>query len=230
MSDTDQLSAELRELRDRSAEVPVSAPPRLEAITATGRRLRRRRWFALGGASVVGATAATALALGLVNAAGPAPSTMRTADPTTIRAAAPAKIRTAAFTIYGNRDGTVTLIIDPAELFEANALQKDLAKFGIPALVTTDKICTSDPEPAGLAQVETYDPGSPSDPATITIDPSAIPAGSELSFGTIGLKDDVRASYSSLIDPNAYTCTTNPPTDADPHPVRGGFIKLDPAH
>jgi hypothetical protein len=57
----------------------------------------------------------------------------------------------------------------------------------------------------------------------------AIPAGSELSFGTLDLKDDVQASYSSLIDPNAYTCTTNLPTDAAPHSARGGFIRLDPS-
>jgi hypothetical protein len=92
------------------------------------------------------------------------------------------------------------------------------------------RACSSDPAPAGLSQVGSYDPGTLSDDATITIDPSAIPTGIELSFGILDLRDDVQASYFSLIDPSAHTCTSTPPNDADAHRARGGFIRLDPTN
>lgn len=225
MSDTDELTAELRELRDYSAEVPVPAAPRLEAITAKGRRLQRRRRIAVTGLAVACAAAATAVVLNLANVP------RSTHAPASIGKKAPARIQTAGFTLVSNSDGTVTLTIRPVELFEPATLQNDLAQYDIPALVTIGKICSSDPAPAGLSQVESYDPGTPTVDATITIDPSAIPAGSELSFGTLDLRDNVQASYSSLIDPNAYTCTDTPPIDApDIHPARGGFIRLGPTN
>jgi hypothetical protein len=224
MSDTDELSAELRELRDYTAEVAVPAAPRLEAITAKGRRLQRRRRIAVTGLAVACAIAATALVLTLASVP------RRAHTPASIGKTAPAKIHTAAFTLVSNSDGTVTLTINPVELFEPATLQNDLGQYGIPALVTIGKICSSDPAPAGLSQVESFDPGTPSVDATITIDPSAIPTGSELSFGILDLRDDVQASYFSLIDPSAYTCTSTPPNDADAHRARGGFVRLDPTN
>jgi hypothetical protein len=226
MSDNDEMTV-TAELRDRVAGLAGSAPPPLEAITARGRARRRHRRLALAGLCVAGTTAATALAFdltGVPGVAGPA------AAPATIRAAAPAMIRTAAFTIVGNHDGTVTLTINPLELFDSTALESDLAQYGIPALVTTDELCTSDPAPADISQVESYDPGAPGDDATITIDPTAMPAGSELSFGTVGVNGGAQASYSSLIDPNAYTCTSTPPTDDQQHPAREGFFALAPGN
>ena len=224
MSDTDELTAELRELRDYSAEVAVPAAPRLDSITAKGRRLQRRRRIAVTGLAVACAGVATAVVLNLASVPQPARS------PASIGKKAPARIQTGAFTLVSNSDGTVTLTIHPVELFEPATLQNDLKEYGIPALVTIGKICSSDPAPAGLSQVESFDPGTPSVDATLTIDPSAIPAGSELSFGTLDLRDDVQASYFSLIDPSAYTCTDTPPTDGDAHPARGGFIRLGPTN
>lgn len=220
MSDTDELSAELRDLRDRSATVPVPAPPRLEAITARGRRHRRARRLALAGLSVTGATAATALGLALIEAPAPtpAPPAMRSAAPTA-RHSVPARIRTAAYTIVAKADGTIALTIDPRELFDPTSLHDDLARYGIPALVTTDTVCSSDPAPGDISQVESFSPGPPGTDGTITIDPAALPAGSELSFGTVQLKGGVLASYSALIDPSAYTCTRTPPTTPKTTPL-----------
>jgi len=231
MPDTDELSAELRELRDAATLLAVPAPRRIETITAHGRRFQRRRRFAVAGASVAGATAAAALTANLVGGAVPAaaPSAGNETGPLTHRSL-PARIQTAAFTLVSNDDGTVTLTINPYELFEPTTLENDLAKYGIPALVTPGKVCSSDPAPPGISQVESWDPGSPTVEATITIDPSAMPAGSELSFGTLDLKDDVQASYSSLIDPNAYTCSTDVPTDDQRQPAREGVIRLNPSH
>lgn len=229
MSDIDELSPELRALRDWSAELAVPAPPHIGAITAKGRRLRRRRRFAAAGVSVGCAAAATALTFSLIGVAGsPANVGSKPVGRSGNQSGLPARIQTAAFTLVSNDDGTVTLTIHPDELFEPSALESDLAQYGIAALVTPGRICSSDPSPAGLDQVESWDPGSPTVDATITIDPSAIPVGTELSFGTLDLKEGVQASYSSLIDPSSYTCTTTLPTDAD-HSAREGVIRLDPS-
>ena len=157
MSDNDQMT-DTAELRDRVAGLAGSVPPPLEAITARGRARRRHRRFALAGLCVAGATAATALAFDLTGVAGPAGPT---AAPATIRAAAPAMIRTVAFTIVGNHDGTVTLTINPLELFDPTALEDDLAQYDIPALVTIDKMCTSDPAPADISEVDRTTPVRP---------------------------------------------------------------------
>ena len=230
MSDIDELSPELRALRDWSGELAVPAPPHIGAITTKGRRLLRRRRFAVAGVSVGCAAAATALTFSLIGVAGPA-ATSRVSTPVGRsggnQSGLPARIQTAAFTLVSNDDGTVTLTIHPDELFEPGALESDLAQYGIAALVTPGRICSSDPSPAGLDQVESWDPGSPTVDATITIDPSAIPVGTELSFGTLDLKEGVQASYSSLIDPSAYTCTTTLPAGADHS--REGVIRLDPS-
>jgi hypothetical protein len=227
MSDIDELSTELRELRDATATVSVPAPPQLAAIAAQGRRFRRRRRVAVAGTSLACATAGTALALNLINGAGPSP----VSDPAPAPGSeVPARIHTAAFTLVSNQDGTVSLTIDPSELFEPSVLENDLARYGIPALVTVGTVCTSDPAPAGLSEVESFEPGGPGENGTITIDPSALPAGSEVSFGTLDLKGDVRASYSSLIDANSYTCAETPPNDAEPHPARQAYIRLGPSN
>ena len=231
MPDIDELSPELRQLRDSATQLSVPAAPGLDAITALGRTRRRRRRLAATGVSLACAAAAAALTVEVVGGAAPgtAPTAGTQTGPVTHRSV-PAKIQTAAFTLVSNDDGTVTLTINPYELFEPTTLENDLARYGIPALVTPGKICSSDPAPAGISQVESWDPGSPTVEATITIDPSAMPAGSELSFGTLDLKDGVQASYSSLIDPNAYSCTTQVPTDDNAQHGREGVIRLSPTH
>jgi hypothetical protein len=232
MSDTDHLTAspELRELRDRLIRVDVPAPPPVEAITARGRARRRHRLFTLAGVSVTAAAVTTALTFGLTGVSGPGPTAPPDASARAVLPP-PAKIRTAAFTIVGNRDGTVTLTFNPLELFDATALENDLAQFDIPAMVTPGRFCSSDPAPGDLSQVVSYHQGAQSGgDATIVIDPTAMPAGSKLSFGILPLKGDVQASYSALVDASNYTCTDTPPTDADPHPARFGMYRAGPSH
>ncbi len=231
MSDADEVTIS-PEVRDRLTGLVGSAPPPVEAILVRGRARRRHRRLGLAGLCVAGTSAVTALAVGpvgLVGVAGP-PSTSATTRSTSTGGAsnAPTQIRTAAYSIVSNHDGTVTLTINPLELFDPTALETDLAKFDIPALVTTDKVCTSDPAPADISQVESYDPGAPGDDASITIDPTAMPAGTEITFGTVDLSGGVQVSYSSLIDASAYTCTTSPPNDAQQHAAREGFFTLTP--
>jgi hypothetical protein len=205
MSDFDQLtdSAELRELRDSLSGLDLPGPPRLESITARGRAHRQRRLSRAGRLSVGGVVAGTALAVGLTVAHGPT--------------AKLGTIRTAAYTLKHNANGTDTLTLNPGELLNPSQLQSDLARYGIPAMVTSGSYCTSDPAPAGFSQVATgpgpgtWQAGSGTQP-TMTIDPSAMPTGTELSVGDFQLPTGEQQADMDLISSSSYTCTSTPPT------------------
>ena len=199
MSDNEVLRAAAASL----SAIPVASPPEVEAIMAGGRARRRRRLSAVAGVSVA-AAAGTALALGLTGVLGPA----RT----------PGTIRATSFTLVSNSDGTATLTINSKELLDPAALQSDLAQYGIPATVTSGSFCSSDPAPAGFSQVVPGQPagsgtGTPQSGVqpTITIDPSAMPAGAELSVGYFQLSSGEQQADVVLIDTSSYTCTSTPP-------------------
>jgi hypothetical protein len=210
----------LRAASDSLSAIPVASPPDVEAIIARGRARRRHRLSAVAGVSVA-AGVGTALALGLTGVLGPA----RT----------PGTIQTAAFTLVSNSDGTATLTINPKELLDPAALQSDLAQYGIPAKVTSGSFCSSDPHPDGFSQVVSsypagegsYSPQSGVQP-TITIDPSAMPAGAELSVGYFQLSSGEYAGSQQadvvLIDTSSDTCTSAPP---DPNAPPAGYSQSD---
>ena len=220
MPDNDQLSdcAPLSELRDSMSAVTIPGPPQLATITAKGVARRRHRRSAVAGLSLAGAAAGAALVLGLTGAFSSAPP------------AGTGTIRTAAFTIVGHADGTATLTIDPKVLFEPSTLQSDLAEYGIQAIVSTGSFCTSDPTPAGFSQVVVFPPFSddqgtqPSQDRTITINPAAMPAGTELSFGTFQQARAVETAI-TLVTTGSNTCTTAAPTTLPP----GGALLYYPA-
>ncbi len=219
MSGNNQMTdpADLRELRDSLSGVAMPGRPQLETITTRGRAHRRRRLSAVAGLSVAGAAAGTALALGLTGVLGPA----RT----------PGTIRTASFTLVSNANGTATLTINPKELLDPAALQSDLAQDGIPAKVTSGSFCSSSPVPAGFSQVVSFHPAGPGTwtpqsgvQLTITIDPSAMPAGAELSVGYFRLPSGEQQADVVLIDSNSSTCTSTPP---DPNGPPAGYGQSD---
>ena len=193
----------LRAASDFLSAIPMANPPDVEAIMARGRARRQHRLSAVAGLSVA-AAAGTALVLGLTGVLGPA----RTSG----------TIRTASFTLVSNPNGTATLAISPKELLDPAALQSDLAKYGIPAKVTTGSFCSSDPAPAGFSQVVSSHPAGPATatphngvPPTITIDPAAMPAGTELSVGDFQLTSGEQQAGFVLIDTSSYTCSSTPP-------------------
>jgi hypothetical protein len=196
--------------RIRGADVATAA---LAAGLDEGPRplTRKGRRAAVAGLFVTGAVAGTALTLGLFGVLGRAPVHG------SIPASAPGAIRTPSYTLVSNTTGTVTLTINPKELFDAAALQGDLARYGIPAKVTTGSFCSSDPQPAGFLQVVSGQPdrdwtaqaGTGAQP-TITFDPSAIPAGAELSFGNFQLDSGEQQADIALIDSSADSCSGNP--------------------
>jgi len=193
----------LRAASDSLSAIPMASPPDVEAIMARGRARRRHRLSAVAGLSVA-AAAGTALVLGLIGVPGPA----RTSG----------TIRTASFTLVSNPNGTATLTISPKELLDPAALQSDLAQYGIPAKVTTGSFCSSDPAPAGFSQVVSSHPAGPDTATpqngvqpTITIDPAAMPAGTELSVGDFQLSSGEQQAEFVLIDTSSYTCSSTPP-------------------
>lgn len=125
-------------------------------------------------------------------------------------------IRTAAFTLTSNPNGTDTLTINQMVLLDPRTLQNDLARYGIPAQVTVGRFCSSHPAPAGFVKVVAAAPPSPfrgdrTGLPKVTINPAAMPAGTELSVGAFHVAHGQRAVL-ALIDTNSYTCAKTMPT------------------
>jgi len=209
----------LRTASGSLSALPVASPPAVDSIVARGRARRTRRLSAVAGLSMTAAAAGTALILGLTGVLGPA------------SARAPGTIRTAAFTLVGNANGTATLTLNPGELLNPAALQSDLQSYGIPAMVTSGSICSSDPAPAGFSQVVSVSPAGQVTATphngikpTITIDPSGMPAGTELSVGYFQLSSGEYSGQQQadvvLIDTGSYTCSSTPP---DPNGLPAGY-------
>jgi hypothetical protein len=198
--------------RDSLTEVHMSTP--LDTIVRHGRAARRRH--SLIGLAATGAVAvAAALAVGLTGVTGSAAHT--------------GTIRTAAFTLVSNANGTATLTINPRVLLDPGTLQRDLKQDGIPAIVTVGRFCSSDPPPAGFLRVVSFQPkthgsGSPAPEAhpTVTFDPAAMPAGTELSFGNFRLANGSRTEF-TLIDTGSHTCSSTPT-------FHGSVVFLGPVH
>jgi len=211
--------------------LPVASPPDVATIMARGRAHRTRRTRRLAGTAVLSVAASTTLALALTGTLSPTPSP----------APGTGTVRTAAFTLTSNPNGTATLEINPLELLDTAALQRDLTQYGIPAKVTSGTFCSSSPAPSGFPQVVSihapWATGTPQSGGTatpppsggpppaimITIDPSAMPAGAALSVGDFLLGSGQQQASLALIDTSAYTCSSIPPGPEGPP---GGFQLL----
>jgi hypothetical protein len=217
MSDSDQLnnSVEFHRLRDSLSGVAVPQPPAVDAIVDRGRTWRRHRRYSGGALFLACVGIAAALVIG-------SPSTPA-AHPTAAGGRTLGTIRTAAYTIVLHSDATATLTIDPRELIDAAKLQSDLDQYGIPAVVRVGSFCTSDPEPGGVSKVASYQPGVHD---SITIDPTAMPPGTELSFGQFQLPMGVEMASFALIDKNSYSCSSDLPTSS---PSVGGMYLMRPS-
>jgi hypothetical protein len=168
-------------------------------VVARAHKVRRRRRTVIAGLGVVGAAAGTALALSLTGVLGSAP------------ARGTGMIQTAAFTLVKRANGTATLTINPNVLLKPRTLQTDLRRDGIPAIVTTGRFCSSHPSPAGFNRVVT---GQKSSPDTMTINPAALPAGAELSFGYFRLssaQETGQETVATLLTTNSYSCDRTAP-------------------
>jgi hypothetical protein len=224
---TEELENELRRVLAREA-ADIPNPEQ------AGQRLLGHNYRPGGGhrrlaAGITAATAAAAvvLGLGLSGAFGPA------------RADRTSTTRTMGFTLVRHANGTATLTLNWQVFLEPSDLQSDLHQDGIPAIVTSGSFCSSGSAPPGLGQVVIPHQKKP---WTITIDPAAMPAGTELSFGNfefltgrpephdspaavaeaileargqLGEGQSGAMTLVTLIDTSSYTCAgTAPPWDA----------------
>jgi hypothetical protein len=210
MFDDDAMTdgPELREVRHSLDDIVMPRRPPLDAIAARGRAHRRSRYSGVAGLFVAGAAAGAALTAALAGG-----GTLDHGPPATRMSGgnnAPSALRTGSYTLISDTSGRVKLTINPRKLFRPAALQSDLARFGIPAKVTDGRLCRSRPEPSGLSQIVTI---GTRNPQTITFDPRAIPADTELSVGRFHLKMHVQLVEAVLIRTGAYSCTTHVPTD-----------------
>ena len=209
MLDDDQLteSPELRALRDSLNGLAMPARPPLAAIEARGRARRRQRHSGVAGLFVAGAAAGAAVTVALAGAG----STHQGALPALLpgKSHPPREITTSSYTLVSDTSGKVKLTIKPGKLFHAAALQSDLARYGIPATVTTGRLCTSKPEPDGLSQAVSFSTTH----QTITFDPAGIPAGEELSIGHFWIRHHVQLVDVVLIRTGSFSCTPHVPTD-----------------
>jgi hypothetical protein len=90
-------------------------------------------------------------------------------------------------------------------------------------MVTVGRFCSSDPAPPGWTKIMSF-PGSPADPGpvrVVVINPAAMPAGTELSFGNFQFANGSQTSV-ALIDTRSYTCTSTAPTAPPPDGVLFG--------
>lgn len=202
MNDIDDVLVQVRDsLSGAHMDMPV------DAILARSRSHQHRR--RLAGLSMAGVAAGGVLALGLTGVFGSGSPSL-----------ASETIRTAAFTLVSNANGTDTLTLNQAQLFNPGALQRALAQDHIPALVQTGSICSSNPAPAANGVISpplpssfgpaTSDAGqkNPVSPnATWVINPAAMPAGTELSFTYVNQDHGL---FGGLIYDSGYTCSLVP--------------------
>jgi hypothetical protein len=192
---TEELEDALRSALARAAgdiQNPEAARQRL--LQRSYRPGRGHRPLAVG-LTAAAVAAAVVLGLGSTGTFGSAP------------ARSTGTIRTTGFTLVEHADGTATLTINPDVLLDPGTLQSDLHHDGIPAIVTDGSFCSSDPVPAGFNQAVTGQ--KPSD--TITINPAAMPAGTELSFGYFQLSAGQETAM-GIIETKSYSCSSTVPT------------------
>jgi hypothetical protein len=207
---TEELEHELRRAFARAgADIQHPEQARQRLLQRDYRPGRGHRPLA-GAITAATAAAAVVLGLGLTGTFGPA------------QAHGAGTIRTAAFTITEHANGTATLTIVPRVLvYEPGTLQNDLRQDGILAKVTTGSFCSSDPIPSGFSQVVTAQPWPAN---TVTINPAALPAGTELSFGDFQLSGSQEIVF-ELIETDSYTCASTAPATPPPS-GQGGFMNV----
>jgi hypothetical protein len=111
-----------------------------------------------------------------------------------------------AFTLVSNANGTTTLTLDTDQFGNATALREALAQHGIPAVVTIGSFCRSNSEPPDNGAIQIGSGSGPGE-TTLVINPAALPAGTELSFGYFQRNAQLEET---IIYDNAYSCTSGP--------------------
>jgi hypothetical protein len=169
MNEHDDVICQVREsFSGLRMDLPV------EQVFAASRARRRRRWSGLTAAAAATAGVAAALTLTL---GGPAPARSGPPAPPSPR---PATL--AAFSVTSGPGGSTTLTLYKGQRLDPSALRADLARHGIPALVTVGTFCRSAGASVSFGQV--VQPSTlPDGTDVIVIHGAAMPSGTRLSIG-----------------------------------------------
>jgi hypothetical protein len=174
MNDDEMLTAlrsSLTDVKDSLTDVRLDRSADAIRARARGRRLRR----GLAGAGAGGAALGVSLALAIGGSATSAPSVH-------VNANAPRSVHVNldAWSVNTLPGGLV--YVDVRELQDAGLLRQTLARAGVPAIVTFGEFCTGASGGGSLDQVLGK---SAVGGGKLTINPAAIPAGTELSIGIV---------------------------------------------
>ena len=147
----------------------------VEKVFAASRARRRRRRSGLTAAAAATAGAAAAITLTLGGAAPPHSGTppSPSASPVTL----------AAFSVTDGPGHSTTLTLYKGARLDPSALREDLARHGIPALVTVGTFCRSAPG-ASVSFGQVVQPSTlPDGTDVMVINGAAMPPGTRLSIG-----------------------------------------------
>lgn len=196
---------------------PQPPPPELRQFSqqmeaflvaaANARKVRppgRVRGYVAAAAAAAAVIAAVVAGLALSQGPGPNPNP------------SPGPVRLASFEVSTAPVGLVKLTLSLGQLRDPGALRQALAKAGVPALVTADKVCYVPGPSAILTQVLSPPQHLPGGKTVWTIRPSAIPKGIELSIGYYHVAAGFGIHVTLVPGHTALTCTASPPTP--PHP------------
>jgi len=215
----DELLAAMRttltSVRDSMTDVHLDRPA--SAITARARTRRRRRRM-----SGTGAVGLAALAVGLVTAWPGGQSPARSADPGTAssvgRDAAPSSGHQTARSVHVNLDAwsvntTPAGLVDVTirELRDPALFIRTLAEAGVTAVVSSGEFCLPATTQSRFTRqlVHVLRQSTNGGKVVLTIDPAAMPAGSELDIGIVPAGRGLVAAF-GLVEKGAALTRCSP--------------------
>jgi hypothetical protein len=183
-------------------EQALVAAARTGSRARTARARGRAKWAA---ACLAAAVIAAGAGVGIDYAVGGHPAASHSSAGRAVH------IHVAAFLVDTGPGGTVTVTLlrdyDP----DPTALRQALAEAGVPALVTVDSVCSAHVPSSALNQVLTSRRHLADGTTILTIVPSAIPAGWELSIGYFQVTGGAGIHVSLVPEGAPLTCTSAPP-------------------
>jgi hypothetical protein len=154
----------------------------VENVLAAGRARRRRRRSALTAAAAATAGAAAVAATLTLGGAAPARSGTPPSPPSPPSPSA-SPVTLAAFSVTDGPGHSTTLTLYKGARLDPSALREDLARHGIPALVTVGTFCRSAPG-ASVSFGQVVQPSTlPDGTDVMVINGAAMPPGTRLSIG-----------------------------------------------
>ncbi|ETK33403.1 hypothetical protein [Microbispora sp. ATCC PTA-5024] len=208
MNDDDMLAtlrSSLTSTKDALTHVRMDQRPEAIMARARGRRLR-----GIAGVGTGGLALAIGLALSLSGGT-PVTSGDHPGAPSGSSGARAVHVNLAAWSVNTSPDGMVEVTI--RELKDPAGLSKTLADAGVPVVLTSGHVCSSPDDKLQVSDVVHKLPGDGG--LAITIDPEAMPAGTELviGIGTLrvgGIEDGPAAAFGLEKKGSPLNCTGKP--------------------